>query len=292
MTRIIFYAVLLGILSVVGDCLYALDLSENFLEEPRRKVNYKILGGLGSIYVGTAVGIHIYQADAWWSGQRTSFHFQNDWEYALWQDKLGHMYAAYLTQHICSGWFEAAGVSPVRTLWTSALLAFAFETWIEIEDGFGPQWGFSPGDFTANTVGAFLPVVQYYAPALSYFMYKISYYPKNFGKDMGGGHKPIVSDDYEGQKYWIAPRIHPLLPASWQDDLPPWLTVAVGTSVSDLDGSGGGHRDWYLALDLDVEAIPLKGPVWNYIKRTFNKIHLPLPGVRLTRKKAFSLFCY
>src|SRR5690606_3216913 len=74
----------------------------------RTEIDYPTLYGIGAMYLGAGIGVHIYQSNAWWRDNRTSFHFQNDWPYALWLDKVGHFYAANLLVHTFSAGLEAA----------------------------------------------------------------------------------------------------------------------------------------------------------------------------------------
>ena len=130
----------------------------------RSKINYPVLAGMGAAFLGTGTAIHLYQQKAWWSDQRTEFHFQDDWGYALWIDKIGHAYGAMLIQHGISAGLEAANLEAEQCVWYGSLAALSFQTFIEIEDGFGPQWGFSPGDFYGDVFGSAYPLLQYYVP--------------------------------------------------------------------------------------------------------------------------------
>ena len=44
----------------------------------RSKINYPVLAGMGAAFLGTGTAIHLYQQKAWWSNQKSDFHFQND----------------------------------------------------------------------------------------------------------------------------------------------------------------------------------------------------------------------
>jgi hypothetical protein len=259
----------------------------------KKDINYAVLAGMGAAFLGTAISVHLYQQKAWWSNQRTSFHFQNDWNYALGIDKIGHAYGAMLIQHGISSGLEAANLSSQQCVWYGSIAALSFQTFIEIEDGFGPQWGFSPGDFYSNVVGSAYPVLQYYYPVLKNFMLKVSYWPHDLNKtNPVSGQKHIVADDYHGQKFWFSTRIKNILPRSVDSIWPEFLMLAIGMGVKNLDGNGGGQRDFYIALDLDAETIPLYGSFWQFVKNTLNFVHLPMPGVRVTSGGAFFVFCY
>jgi hypothetical protein len=252
----------------------------------RSAIDYNKLMLFGGASLAVGVTVHIYQSNAWWQTQDSKFRFVNDWEYALWIDKTGHFFGTHLIGHAFSGAYEAANFQPEESAILSSISALAFELFIEIEDGFGPDWGFSPGDAMADVFGAGFYLAQYYYPFLKNFQPRVSYIPtKEF---RNGTHKSgIIIDDYEGQKYWMGIRMKEVLPDKLADYWPSFLMVSLGMGVSDLDGSGGGTRSFYAALDFDAEQIPLYGGVWQFIKNTLNYIHFPMPGVRITPNTAF-----
>lgn len=258
-----------------------------------RHINYPVLAAMGAAFLGTGTAIHLYQQKAWWSNQRTEFHFQNDWNYALWIDKIGHAYGAMLIQHGISAGLEAANFDSEESTLYGSIAALSFQTFIEIEDGFGPQWGFSPGDFYGDLFGSAYPVLQYYFPFFKNFLFKASYWPKDLNKiNPNSGQKHIIADDYHGQKFWISFRLENLLPKYASELWPDFLMLAAGMGVKNLDGSGGGQRDFYVALDLDAESLPLYGSFWQFVKNTINYLHLPMPGLRVTSGVVFFGFCY
>lgn len=253
------------------------------------RINYKLLAGVGAVYLAAGIGVHIYQNNSWWAGKKTSFHFQNDWNYALSLDKIGHFYAAQLLAHFFSAGLEAGNIqSDDAAIWGS-VGALAFQLYVEVEDGFGPQWGFSPGDAASNVIGSGYALAQYFYPFLKNFQFKYSYYPSKKLQD--GLHKGII-DDYEGEKYWLSLRMKNLLPEAVSNVWPSFLNIAVGMSVKNLDGVGGGYREVYIGLDLDAEQIPLYGKGWQFIKNTLNYFHFPMPGLRISPNAAFFVFLF
>lgn len=254
------------------------------------KIDYTTLGIIGGVTLGIGTAVHLYQADAWWQDQNSTFKIQNDATYALSLDKFGHFYATALMAHGLSAGLEAANLDLEQSAVYGAIGAFAFETFIEIEDGYGPNWGFSPGDWTADFLGAAYTVGQYYFPVLKHIQPRASYYPS---KDYRTGvHKGTVSDDYKGQKYWIGFRMKELLPETISEYWPSFLMLSVGMGLSNWDGYGGGNQDFYIALDFDAETIPLYGPTWQFIKNTLNFLHFPMPGIRITPNSAAFVFVY
>lgn len=265
------------------------EIDENNYDPLRTEIDYTILSSLGAVYLGSGIGMHLYQQKAWWSDQKVPFHFTNDWAYARSIDKVGHFFGATLLAHAFSAGLEAANFSIEDSYLYSGIAAFAFQMYVEIEDGFGPKWGFSPGDAAADLLGAAFSTTQYYFPYLKNFQVKISYLPS---QKFRNGETFSVIDDYEGQKYWLAFKMEELLPESAAKYWPDFLNLAIGYGVNKLDGVGGGDSEFYLGLDLDAEQIPLHGKFWQFIKNTLNYIHFPLPGIRVSPNAAFLVFAF
>ncbi len=266
------------------------DISKYEFDPLETKVNSTTLIGLGALYLGTGIGVHIYQRNAWWSSQRTSFHFQNDWAYALWQDKIGHFFAATLLVHAFASGLEAADFQTKDAMLYGTIMGLAFQYYVEIEDGFGAQWGFSPGDATANTLGAAYAYLQYRFPYLQNFQFKFSYYPSLQMRE--GKHEGNIFDDYEGQKYWLTFRMKNLLPDKISKVWPDFINLAIGSRVTNLDGKGGGTRDIYIALDFNPLTLPFEGKFGNFVKNTLNYIHFPMPGLKISPGSAFFVFLF
>ncbi len=274
---------------------YEMNLTEFYpnVDVNAQKIDYLMFGLLGTATLGTGLAVHFYQANAWWKEQRTGFKIVNDWDYALWIDKVGHFYGTGLMQHVFSAALEGSKFNLENSAWIGAGLALSFQLFVEIEDGFGPQWGFSPGDALFDVLGASYPVFQYYYPHLKNYQLKFSYYPVDLNKvSPTSGQKHILIDDYSGQKFWLSFRMKNLLPYDIAKIWPSWLALAVGYGVKNLDGSGGGQKDVYIAFDLDIEALPLHGKTWGFILNTLNYAHFPMPGVRVTNNVAFFGLCY
>lgn len=247
------------------------------------KIDYTNLAIISGITLATGITIHIYQANAWWQEQGSKFKVVNDWKYALWIDKMGHFFGTTLTSHALSAALEGANLDLERAAVYGALGALAFELFIEIEDGFGPQWGFSPGDASSDILGAAFSIGQYYYPFLKNIQPRVSYYPSE--EFRAGQHKGNnIIDDYSGQKYWLAFRISKLLPDEISAYWPSFLMISTGMGIKNWNGFGGGSREFFIALDFDAEAIPLYGKFWQFVKNTLNYIHFPLPGIRISPK--------
>lgn len=278
-------------LSLNSDSLPELKTINPKLEFP--KPDYLLLGGLGAAYAGSILGIHLYQQNAWWSGDRGDFRIIEDWDYALSIDKVGHFYAPVILAHAFSVGLEAARVDYGTGIWISSAAALLFQLYVEFEDGFAKQWGFSTGDAIMDVTGAAYPLFQYYYPVLYNFQPRFSYLPDKLGKEgHNQGQKLILVDDYEGQKFWLSVRVNNLLGKEFEKFWPDFLMLTVGYGVRELDGRGGGKSDIYIGFDFDYETIPLFGSFWQMWKNSFGFIKFPMPAVRITNGVAFFGLCF
>lgn len=254
-------------------------------------INYPVFCSLIAATGVTIYLINDYYQHSWWKDNRTSFKVVNDWNYALWFDKMGHFYATDYLSFAFNTALWASNFSPEQSVWYGSIAALTFQLYVEVQDGFGPQWGFSPGDATADLLGATYPVLQFYYPRLNDFQPRFSYYPS---EEYLSGEKEDgnIVDDYGGQKMWLSVRIKNYLPKTIAKYWPSFLMLAVGYSVSNHQSSGYVDNQIYLAFDLDTEALPLHGKGWDFVKKTFSFIHFPLPGLRISPRLSFKLFTY
>jgi hypothetical protein len=242
---------------------------------------------VGGVLGATVTGIHIYQRNAWWEGQRGPFHFQDDPDYALNVDKAGHFYGGAFGSFLGQKSLEWSGASRSTAVWGGFAMGALFQLYVEFEDGFARDWGFSPGDAYANVLGAAWPVVQHYVPVASHFQPKFSYWPSQALID--GTHPGNAIDDYEGQTYWMGVHVHGLLPRSWQSYWPKWLGIALGVSIRNMPhfdpeaDPGALQRNLIIALDYDMREI-IPGDTWllQALKEALNHIHFPSPAIRIS----------
>ncbi len=237
-----------------------------------------IVGGtLGAL----VTGIHIYQANAWWSDQRTSFHITDDPAYALNVDKAGHFFGGAFGSFLGRKSLEWSGFSRTASVWGGFAMGALFELYVEFEDGFATGWGFSPGDAYADVAGAFWPVLQEYVPGVEHLQPKFSYWPSKAMRN--GEHKGNAIDDYEGQTYWMGVHVEGLLPRSLKPYWPDWLALAVGVSVRNMEVYQNTERNLIIALDYDMTKI-IPGDSWlmHTVKEILNFIRFPAPAIRIS----------
>jgi len=267
-----------------------------FFKPEKNKIHF---GKLALVTSGTAVSIgilHYHQSRAWWQATRTKFHFQNDWEYALWIDKLGHWWGATAIQHIFSSSLSWSNFSDQSSMILGSILAFTYQLYVETYDGYASDWGFSPGDALFDFGGAFYPLLQYYIPPLKNINLKLSYFPSkrllNKVPSDSLYRNKFVIDDYEGQSFYLSFKINNMLPESLEKFWPDFLCLSFGYQMRNWNGFGSADKNYYIALDYDLEQIPLYGKFWQFLKNTFNLFHLPSPGLRFSNRKITFTIAY
>jgi len=239
---------------------------------------------------------------AWYQDYpRSSFHFFNDNKEWLQMDKCGHLATSYYVGYYGYRMLKSTGINHRKALWLGGLYGSFFLTTIEILDGFSSQWGFSPGDFAANTLGSALFVGQQLAwneqrVQLKWSFHQTSY--SSYRKDLFGSSLPEnMLKDYNGQSYWLSFNINSFL--NKNSNFPKWLNMAVGYGA---DGMLGGRtnpdayngnplpvydrtRKFFFSPDIDLTRIHTKSRAVNTLLGIFGFIKIPAPTVEINTKK-------
>ncbi|MEM8560048.1 MAG: DUF2279 domain-containing protein [Bacteroidota bacterium] len=230
---------------------------------------------VGLIVGASAVGAFAAmdsQRRRWWE-ERTRWKIQNDWDYVRWADKLGHFAVNDFWTRLYRSSMRWSGLSERDAALWGAGLAFANSTYYEILDGFGPRWGFSPGDLAFNVAGIAFASAKPYVPALQPFSVKLSYV------NSGWADKNFI-DDYQGQTYWLVANLDRLAPGV---GFPEWLGVTVGygaRGLNEINFLTESHV--YVGLDIGPEIIPFEGRFWDVLRNGLSIARLPAPAVRIT----------
>ena len=255
--------------------------------EPAPRVNYWRLTAVTGLSAGAGLAVLETQRRRWWADRNPRFRILNDWDYVRWSDKAGHVYSSSLFTRYYRSSFRWAGLSDHDAALWGAGAAWMQMFYYEVLDGFGPQWGFSPGDLAANTLGVGFTTAKVFVPALQPFTVKASYWPSGWeGKN--------ITDDYAGQTLWLTANLHGLAPdGAFKDALPEWLNLAVGYGARDLDEQEFLTTSYvYLALDIEPTVLPFEGKAWETVAGWLRYIHFPAPGIRLTPRPTFVLVAY
>ena len=161
--------------------------------------------------------------------KRSKFHTIDDNSEWLQMDKLGHVFSAYQLGKLGAKSLRWSGVNEKNQLLYGATLGFSFLTAVEVLDGFSNEWGFSWGDFAANTTGAGLYIGQELLWKEQRILVKYSFHRTKFASSrpekLGNGLLEESLKDYNGQTYWLSANVHSFFKNS---NVPKWLNVAVG----------------------------------------------------------------
>jgi len=235
---------------------------------------------VGGITAATVVGVHLYQQKAWWQGPRAPFRFENDWDYALNVDKQGHAYGAYLLAHLFGYAMRWSGEDQASSVLYGSMFGLGYQLYVEVEDGFHKDYGFSPGDAISDVAGASVPLLQETFPVLKSFALKWSYYPsKEYLDALKQQQSRVFIDDYEGQIYWYSwtPRAMFDSPSlSW---LPEWLGLSVGMGARQLYDASLRHRVMAFTLDVSLSRIHTGSDFVDALLTALDHIHVPAPGI-------------
>jgi len=276
-------AIALGLLAGGANVLTA--------QQPQCSVAERRVRGaaVATTVAGTNAALYAYFNRAWWSGERRSFWFNNDWDMAFRdQDKFGHLYGGYQITRVGAGLLRFACVSPGKAVLWSALHSTAFQLQIELWDARQKLYGFSTPDVLFNTIGAAYAVGQQHSRVLGAIRPTVSYH-QSPARKLGIGENANLrfTTDYAGQTYWLSANPDDLLPERAARLWPGILRFSVGHSVTE-------YQDPYTArvtrakrvlvgsVDLDVRRLPGNHPAWRTVKNQLSYYRFPAPALRFT----------
>jgi hypothetical protein len=256
-------------------------------QNQKNKKEYKIIPWrmalLGTIGAGVFTAMHIYYKDTWWKDQRRFFKFAEDGYYARNVDKVSHIYTANVFTELTAVAYEWAGISPGKSLLYGAITSMAYETYIEINDGFAPIWGFDWVDMGANFFGVLYPFLQREIPVLKNFTFKWSFKPEWVKRKVSNSNDLL--DDYTNMTFWLGVSPEGLLPKKAAKYYPGFLGFAIGLSLknaSHATGTTDAYREWFISLDYDITKLPGKSDFLKKLKKILNFYHFPAPAVRVS----------
>jgi hypothetical protein len=283
------------------DFLYADNQRYTFTGElPLKKTDIRPLPF--SLFLGTGAAFiaaqHIYQVATIWDST-THFKFTEDGKYALYVDKLGHIYGSYIMATYIQDGLHLSGLGQESAAIWAAVFGLGYSTYVEIMDGFGVGWGFSPTDYICDVLGSCYFLAQYYVPILQNFTPKFSYIPSEWYGEHSRSGAQIFIDDYSGQNFSLSINVHNLLPDKAKPYWPDWLQLNIGYAARNLSSSGDpnsiykhefyewggkqyvwGERKLILSLDYNlVKILPDGSPFWNWLRQSLNNFKLPSPAL-------------
>ncbi|PSL46442.1 putative lipoprotein DUF2279 [Chitinophaga niastensis] len=242
---------------------------------------------------------------AWYKGYpRSSFHFFNDMGEWNQMDKAGHIFSAYFIGKYSREMWRWSGLPPKKQIWIGGLSGLAFQSVIEVLDGYSSEWGFSWGDMGANAVGSALLISQELAWNEQRIQVKFSSHLQSFDDPVlqrkanelfGTSYWARTLKDYNAQTYWLSVNLHSFNKDSW---LPKWLNIAVGYGADGMlggrdntwtDKNGIDHdyghikriRQFYLSPDVDFTKIRTGKKGVKVIFQVLNMLKFPAPTIEI-----------
>lgn len=259
-----------------------------FLE--KKKKNYKVdplkLTILGVAGAGVFAAMHIYYANTWWKDTETFFKYAEDGYYARNMDKASHIFTANFFTVATATAYEWTGIEPSKALLYGAITSMAYETYIEVNDGFAPNWGFDWVDMGANFAGVLYPFLQQGVKPLKHVNFKWSFKP-SWIKKKSSSQPDDLLDDYTNMTFWMSVNPMIILPESVTKSkyYPNFIAFALGMSIKNAShvlGSQNAEAQWYISLDWDVNQLPGKSDFMKKLKKILNFYHFPAPAVRIS----------
>jgi len=249
-----------------------------------------------SLYAGSISGLY----SLWYKNYpQTEFHFFNDNNEWLQMDKCGHITTSYYIGLVGYSALRWSGVPEKKAIWYGGLTGLIYLTSIEIMDGFSEQWGFSPGDMTANTLGTALFISQQLVWHEQKFKVKWSFHSSAYAKYnpdlLGNTFTERMLKDYNGQTYWLSANISSF--GLQNSRFPKWLNIAAGYGAEGMTGAFANpseinglpvpyykrYRQFYISPDIDLSRIPVKSKTLKLILNTIGFIKIPMPALEFNK---------
>lgn len=252
------------------------------------------------VYTASMIGLY----NLWYKEYpQTSFHFINDNNEWQSMDKLGHIFTTYSIARLGYSTFRWTGLSKKKSIWFGGLLGLAHSSIVEVMDGHSAEWGASPGDFIANTIGTSLFISQQLLWNEQRIVLKYSYHPTiypNYRPDLLGRTTiQNILEDYNGITIWMSVNIRSFLRK--KSKFPKWLNIAFGYGADGMTGASVNSseyngknipsfrrsRQFYIALDIDLTNIPTRSKFMHILFNALSFIKIPLPTFEINSGGGF-----
>lgn len=258
------------------------------------------VGGLGLVYGLTAA----YLYSAWYNDYpHSSFHFFDDTAEWMQMDKIGHCGSSYYLSRWNADVLRFAGLDRRRAALYGTAYSYGFMLFVETMDGFSSEWGFSPGDVVANTIGASLYLLQENVWQDQRISFKLSVHSSRYADLrpdlLGKNNAERILKDYNGQTYWLS--VNPASFRSKGSKFPRWLNFSVGYGAQGMLGGRSNpseynsqplpqterYHQFYFAPDIDITRIKSKSKAIKTLSEIFGFIKIPMPTIEINGKNGF-----
>lgn len=267
-----------------------------------------VAGAQTALWAGSYIALN----KAWYADYpKEPFHTFNDWDEWQQMDKAGHLWTSYQISRISGDIWKWTGIKEKKAIWLGGLSALAYQSIIEIQDGFSAEWGFSWGDMSMNVLGSAAYISQALAWKEQRIQIKFSYYPYDYPQDIsyraddlfGKGGMERVLKDYNSQTYWLSANLRSFMPDS---RIPRWLNVSFGYNArlmlggeeniwTDENGTTTDRSDieryrrFFLSADVDLTRIRTKKKWLKSVFSLVNSIKIPAPALEWNTKGEFKV---
>lgn len=297
-SRTIFVIILLLILSSNRNAVFAQEADTSGLQSDtlnRKRLNLVIATG-ATLYAVSIPALYVL----WYKDYpQSGFHFFNDNGEWLQMDKFGHTTASYYIGLVGYNALRWTGLPEKKSIWYGGMTGLVYLTTVEIMDGFSEQWGASPGDMVANTLGAALFISQQLTWHEQKFVMKWSYHASPYAQDnpdqLGDTPAKRMLKDYNGQTYWLSANVSSL--GLQHTRFPKWLNIAAGYGAEGMTGAFSNpseingvpvpyserYRQFYFAADIDLSRIPVKSKTLKLIFNAIGFIKFPMPTLEFNK---------
>lgn len=200
-----------------------------------------------------------------------------------------------------------SGLPRKKQIWIGGLSGFAYQSVIEVLDGYSSEWGFSWGDMSANAIGSALLIGQELAWNEQRIQLKFSAHPQHYNDPVlqqkadelfGTTFWERTLKDYNGQTYWLSVNLWSFRKES---RFPKWLNIAVGYGSQGMIGGrdntwtdehGIDHdysqlqrvRQFYLSPDVDFTKIHTRKKGVKVLFQVLNMLKFPAPTFEINSK--------
>lgn len=263
----------------------------------RKRLTPVIISG-AVIYTGSMTGLY----QLWYKNYpQSKFHLFNDNNEYLQMDKMGHFTTTYYISKLSYNTLRWSGLSENKSILYGGGMGILYLTVVEILDGFCSKWGFSPGDITANSLGAGLFVGQQLLWKEQRIQLKWSFHQSKYAQYrpdlLGKNLKEQWVKDYNGQTYWLSANIKSFL--SKESKFPAWINLAVGYGAEGMTGASVNstgykginippfkrYRQFYLSGDIDISRIKTRSKTLHLILNALSFIKIPFPTLEFSQGK-------
>lgn len=253
---------------------------------------------VGVAYTSSMIALgHAWYADA----PKQSFHFFNDASEWNQMDKAGHFFSAFHISDNASMILRSCNVPARKSDVIGAVTGLVLLSSIEVFDGYSAAYGASITDVAANAAGSLFYLGQSLAWKEVRIHPKFSFHSTSLARQrpevLGSGASEIIKN-YNGQTLWLSVDVGKFMPGSrW----PKWLSVSGGYGAEDMlygrynQNKVAGfnpYRQYYLSLDVDLTAIPVRSKFLKTVLKVVNMIKVPAPTLEFSRSgvKAYAIY--